>query len=72
MPKLIRNAFKCKRCKQIVESKHRHDFQSCKCGNFTDGGLSYIRRGGKAADMIELSQFEPDYDEYNDEASNHS
>lgn len=48
---LTRNAFYCKKCKMTVESKSVHDYQKCKCGNFTDGGLDYIRRGGNTADM---------------------
>lgn len=40
----------------VVESKSVHDFQECKCGNFTDGGLDYIRRGGKIEDMEDLSE----------------
>lgn len=48
---LIKNAFYCKKCKMTVEPKSVHDYQKCKCGNFTDGGLDYIRRGGNTADM---------------------
>jgi hypothetical protein len=30
-----------------MESKHRHDFVKCSCGNsFLDGGDEYIRAGG--------------------------
>lgn len=54
-PKIKHNAFHCKKCGMIVESKSVHDFQSCKCGNFTDGGLEYIRRGGNLDDMEDLS-----------------
>lgn len=53
---MVRNAFYCKKCGMTVESKSVHDFQQCKCGNFTDGGLEYIRRGGKFADMEDLSE----------------
>ena len=56
MGKITRNAFCCKKCGMVVESKTRHDFQECKCGNFTDGGLDYIRRGGKIEDMEDLSE----------------
>ena len=48
---ISQNAFYCKKCKMTVESKSVHDYQKCKCGNFTDGGLDYIRRGGNTADM---------------------
>jgi hypothetical protein len=30
-----------------MESRHRHDFVKCKCGNaFLDGGNDYVRAGG--------------------------
>jgi hypothetical protein len=38
---------KCLDCEDILESKHRHDFVKCKCGNsFIDGGDDYFRGGG--------------------------
>ena len=38
----------CLDCKGYMESKHRHDFVRCGCGNsFLDGGNSYIRAGGR-------------------------
>lgn len=37
----------CLDCKGYMESKHRHDFVKCSCGNsFLDGGDEYIRAGG--------------------------
>lgn len=37
--KLIRNAIKCKRCGDIIESKSRHDFKQCSCKYVAvDGG----------------------------------
>lgn len=61
-PKLVRNAAKCLDCGDVVESKSRHDFRSCRCGNiFVDGGLSYIRRGFRDESKIEdLSEYEVD------------
>jgi len=54
--KIIKNAAQCNKCKDIIESKHRHDFKWCSCHSiFVDGGHSYIRRGGKTEDIIELS-----------------
>lgn len=53
---IIRNAVRCKKCLTVLESKHRHDFVSCPCGVFTDGGLEYIRGGwpdGEYADWVE-------------------
>jgi hypothetical protein len=38
----------CLDCQDIIESKHRHDFVKCKCGNsFLDGGDDYLRASGK-------------------------
>ena len=42
---ILRNSAFCEECKVEVESKSRHDFATCKCGNISvDGGHSYIRR----------------------------
>ena len=39
-----RNAEKCLLCGDVVESKHRHDYVVCSCGNvMRDGGKDYIR-----------------------------
>jgi hypothetical protein len=41
----IKNIAKCLLCGDIVESKHRHDFVTCKCGNLSvDGGKDYFKR----------------------------
>src|ERR1017187_3306900 len=58
--RIIRNAVRCKKCGQTIESKHHHDFVSCACGNFVDGGHDYLRRGGKLSDMEELSEYLPE------------
>jgi hypothetical protein len=58
--KIIRNSAKCRKCGDEIESKHRHDFVSCKCGAiFTDGGKDYFRRGGNPEDLIDTSIFQP-------------
>lgn len=55
---MIRNIAKCKKCGDIIESKHRHDFVRCSCGAiFVDGGHDYIRRGG--------NQFDEEFDRQN-------
>ena len=59
------NKCQCRKCEDIIESKHRHDFVSCKCGAiFTDGGKSYIRRGAKDFDdIIDMSEsYEEEYE----------
>lgn len=58
-PKLTRNAAQCKLCEEIIESKHVHDYVSCKCGNVSvDGGLEYIRRAfkGDPNTFVDLSE----------------
>lgn len=49
----MRNIAQCRLCKDIIESKHRHDFVSCKCGAiFIDGGQDYQRCGAKDLDDV--------------------
>ena len=53
---LIRNAIRCNKCGDEIESTYRHDFRSCKCGAvFVDGGLDYQRVGGDRNDWTDLS-----------------
>lgn len=58
--KIIHNRAKCKLCGDVIESKHRHDFVSCKCGEiFVDGGHDYIRRGAKdMSNIIDMDEVE--------------
>lgn len=55
---VVFNRCQCRLCGDIIESKHGHDFVSCKCGEiFTDGGKEYIRRGANDFDnIIDLSE----------------
>lgn len=40
----MRNRAKCKKCESIIESYHRHDYVSCKCGEISvGGGLEYFK-----------------------------
>jgi hypothetical protein len=42
------NRAKCRLCQDVIVSKSRYDFVSCKCGEiFVDGGNDYWRRGAK-------------------------
>lgn len=51
--KLLLNQAQCKICKQVIQSKHRHDFVSCKCGEISvDGGVDYVRRLARDLDSI--------------------
>ena len=61
MRKILVNKIRWKKCGDIVESKDRHDFRSCKCGAVAvDGGKDYIRREGKREDWEELTEYEND------------
>lgn len=55
---IIKNKAKCLLCKQTIESKHRHDYVTCKCGNLAvDGGKDYLKRNFmKKEDYQELSE----------------
>ncbi len=58
-PKLTRNAVRCLRCGDVIESKTVHEWVRCSCGAVgVDGGLDYRRRTGFESDMEELSEFD--------------
>lgn len=58
---ILHNRAQCKKCGDIIESTHRHDFKRCSCGAiFVDGGKEYIRRGGDLASIIDLDEFSPE------------
>ncbi len=48
------NNFRCKKCQYVCISLDAHDYIECDCGNFTDGGDQYWRRGGNSEDMETL------------------
>ena len=54
---IIKNQIKCAHCGDVIESIHRHDFRTCKCGTVSvDGGHDYLRRAYKEeGDYIEMS-----------------
>ena len=59
MEKILVNKIRCKKCNEVIESTHRHDFKFCKCGAVAvDGGKDYLRRGGNREDWEELSEYE--------------
>ena len=52
-----RNRIQCRRCKQIIWSRHRHDFVACRCGKVAvDGGYDYCSVSGKARDIIYVKE----------------
>lgn len=59
MPRIIKNAIRCKKYGDIIESKTVHDFKFCSCGSCAvDGGHDYLRRCGNREDWEELSEAE--------------
>jgi tRNA(Ile2) C34 agmatinyltransferase TiaS len=59
---VVVNKAQCRLCGDIVESKHRHGFVRCMCGEiFVDGGKSYIRRG--ASDLNNIIELSETYEE---------
>ena len=60
MPKIIRNAIRCKKCGDVIESETVHDFKFCSCGSCAvDGGHDYLRRSAPSLDdFIDLSVVE--------------
>ena len=53
MKKIIVNKIKCNKCRDIIESTHRHDFKFCKCGAVAvDGGHDYLRRCGNLDELM--------------------
>ena len=46
MKRVIVNKVRCKKCNDIIESLHSHDFKRCGCGEiFIDGGTDFQRYG---------------------------
>ena len=59
MARIIRNAIRCKKCGDIIESQTVHDFKFCSCGACAvDGGHDYLRRCGNLEDWEELPKAE--------------
>lgn len=58
--KIIKNAIRCNRCGDVIESKSTHDFVTCSCGLCSvDGGHEYLRRlRQNPDDYTELSEME--------------
>ena len=53
---IIRKSIKCALCGDEIESKYRHDFQTCQCGVCSvDGGRDYRRIVGNPGTFIDTS-----------------
>lgn len=52
---IIRNAARCNKCGDVIQSVSRHDFVECKCkAIYVDGGNEYLRSGGDRKDFVSL------------------
>jgi len=62
------NAVRCLKCKDVIESKHVHDFKYCSCGNVAvDGGRDYRRRVFVTCDWEEIEDEDVPSGEITDE-----
>ena len=53
---IISNKIKCKKCRDVIESKNTNDYKKCYCGAVAvDGGKDYLKRIGSEEDYEELS-----------------
>lgn len=53
---ILKNAIKCNKCGDVIESTHVHDFKWCSCKSVAvDGGTDYLRRIGEQEDWTEMS-----------------
>lgn len=63
---ILRNAIRCKKCGDEIESTSVHDFKWCSCGACAvDGGREYLRCVGDSdswEDVSVVTQEEPSYD----------
>lgn len=61
--RIIKNAIRCLKCGDVIESTSVHDFKFCSCqACAVDGGHEYLRRCGEPAnweDISEVSMDEP-------------
>lgn len=66
--KIYTNRAQCRKCLDIIESKYRHNFVICKCGAISvDSGKDYLKRSGmELDDVIELSEYDSEYNDKND------
>lgn len=54
---ILKNSIQCRKCGDIIESKHVHDFVYCSCQSVAcDGGKSYLRYIGNPEDYIDMSE----------------
>lgn len=57
LEQLVYSTATCKKCGDVLVSRHRHDYVMCTCDNKTmlDGGTDYQRYGGVDLDLVDTS-----------------
>jgi hypothetical protein len=57
LEQIVLSTATCKKCGDVLISRHRHDYVMCGCDNKTmlDGGTEYQRFGGKILKYVDLS-----------------
>ena len=59
MKRIKKNAARCRKCGDIIESKSRTKVVRCSCRSIAvEGGRYYIKRQGDVADIEEMSEYE--------------
>jgi len=54
---ILKNRIQCKKCLDIIESTHVHDFKWCKCRSIAvDGGRDYMKVCGDMKNIHDLSE----------------
>jgi len=57
---IIRNAIKCNKCGDVIQSTHVHDYVECSCQDtVVDGGNEYFRYGGNDVETLFVSTEKP-------------
>lgn len=58
------NSAQCLKCGEILRSKNRHDYVTCKCGNLSvDGGSWYCKRSYEDQSTVkEMNETFSDYE----------
>lgn len=60
MTQIVANRVQCLVCNDIIESRHRHDFEMCSCGaTFVDGGKDYQRVLGNSWKDLSVTTDDP-------------
>lgn len=54
--RITKNAIRCNKCGDVIESVNVHDFKWCSCQSVAvDGGHDYLRRVGNPDDFTDIS-----------------